>query len=167
MGFSFSDINPFKVVKKINREIGRFYEKHIGRTGAIESGTDIMRRPEVIVEDLYKKSGFYYASKASPELTGAAIGYAVGGPTGAVVGYSAGAQVRQYQYLSDMSPPPIPPTSKLGPAPTIVMAGDRAAKGADRLKKRRRATVMGGDYGILNISTPKLGTSGGNYGLGT
>lgn len=50
------------------------------------------------------------------------------------------------------------PTSKSGPAPTTVMAAKRAEADRQGLKKRRRASVMGGDYGSLNVQTYKLGT---------
>lgn len=57
---------------------------------------------------------------------------------------------------SRIKPPPPSPT--VGPTPTTVMAGERAEK--DRLlkEKRRALTVMGGDYGALNVQTNKLGT---------
>jgi len=51
------------------------------------------------------------------------------------------------------------PAPTTGPSPTTVMAAQRAEKDHEaQLKKRRRATVMGGDYGTLNVQTEKLGT---------
>lgn len=56
-----------------------------------------------------------------------------------------------------IKPPPPPPTA--GPTPTTVMAAKRVEDDrAAALKKRRQVSVMGGDYGALNIQTTKLGT---------
>ena len=54
--------------KPISREIGRVYEKHIGRTGNIGSVEDILKRPGQVYEDLYKKSPAYYTGKAVGKL---------------------------------------------------------------------------------------------------
>lgn len=51
------------------------------------------------------------------------------------------------------------PSPKYSPAPTTVMAAQRAEiDRAATLKRRRRSTIMGGDYGALVTSTPGLGT---------
>ena len=52
------------------------------------------------------------------------------------------------------------PTQTAGPAPTTVMAAQRAEAVHEALLKRRRqvSTVMGNDYGALNVQQNKLGT---------
>jgi len=50
------------------------------------------------------------------------------------------------------------PISTQSPAPSTVMAAERAEVDRGLRKKRRAASVMGGDYGTLNVQTQKLGT---------
>lgn len=66
----------------------------------------------------------------------------------------AGSQMAKAGAGGKMGAPP--PTT--GPTPTTVMAAERAERDHEALKKRRRATVMGGDYGALNVQTERLGT---------
>lgn len=88
-----------------------------------------------------------------PALGGAALS-GTGAAIGAGVGYSAGGGL-----AGIMTPPPMPPSpTSLGPAPTTVMATERAEAARGQLKKRRRLTAMNRDYGALNLQTEQLGT---------
>lgn len=94
----------------------------------------------------------YSVGGATQVVSASTVGGVAGGATG---GYAAGGIAKMMKQPSLSSPQ----TSKLSPAPTTVMAAQRAE--VDRgalLKRRRRASVMGGDYGQLNVQTQKLGT---------
>lgn len=95
----------------------------------------------------------YSIGASSMAVSSGTVGAVAGGAAG---GYAAGGITKM------MSPPPMPPmtpTSKLGPAATTVMAGERAGIGAERLlKKRKRISAMNRDYGALNLQTEQLGT---------
>lgn len=59
-GFWKSITKPFK---QVSREIGRVYEKQIGRTGDIKYATDIIGRPGRVAEDVYKRGPGYKIGK--------------------------------------------------------------------------------------------------------
>ena len=110
---------------------------------------------------MYGAMGGGVGGAVAPGVAGVPTSFSAGGvsATGAAVGGATGgvASGALDKMKAIKSPVPILEKSRLGPAPTTVMAAERAE--ADRgIKKRRRASVMGGDYGTLNVGTQKLGT---------
>lgn len=133
-------------------------------------------RPDKEIKRLYKKtekevkrftSSVEREARRNPEITGAIIGAATGGAgygavsmgavaTGAAVGTGVGYGYRQSRMMIKTDGPPIPMPPPL-PRQTTVMAAERASS---LMAKRRKlsSTVMGGDYGALNVGAERLGT---------
>lgn len=65
----------------------------------------------------------------------------------------------KYGHLWPSRPKPRPMSGDItSPAPRTVMAAERAGLAQQALKKRKYATVMGGGYGSLSVTTERLGT---------
>jgi hypothetical protein len=113
-GFFKSILKPFK---QISREMGRVYEKQIGKTGDIKYATDIIGRPGRVTEDVYKRG----------------TGYKIGKEIGRII-----------PKMPD--PPPLPPIPDPLPTP-MMTEETQAAKARVRAKKMgRRRNILAGRY---------------------
>lgn len=111
---------------------------------------------------MYGAVGGGVGGAVAPAAAGVPAGFSAGGvsATGAVVGGASGgvASGAVSKRISPISPlTPTVEKARLGPAPSTVMAAERV-EASRVIKKRKRASVMGGDYGDLNVQTSKLGT---------
>ncbi len=117
---------------------------------------EVKRPIKKVKKEIERHAEKMWGEVTRPEVIAPIIGFAVGGPVGATIAYGG---VAGSKAIRSMTPEgvPRPSLSSRGPAPRTVMAAERAERDP-RLKMRRRASVMGGDYGALNVGTVKLGT---------